>query len=109
MKNPKFQVYRSGTDFRFRLLAVNGENILYSEAYTSKSGCLNGIESVKTNSPYDNRYDRRISTDNKYYFVLRALNYEVIGTSQLYTTAQSREIGISAVKRDAPSAPIDDL
>jgi len=48
----KFEVYQSGknNEFRFRLKAGNGQTILSSEGYTSKAGCLNGIESVKKNS-----------------------------------------------------------
>ena len=36
--------------FRFRLKAANGEIIAISESYTSKEGCVNGIESVKKNA-----------------------------------------------------------
>jgi len=48
----KFELYedRSG-EFRFRLKAGNGEVIAVSEGYSSKSGALNGIESVKSNAP----------------------------------------------------------
>lgn len=51
-KHPKFEVYldKAG-EFRFRLKATNGEPIAASEGYTSKAGCLNGIESVKKNAP----------------------------------------------------------
>lgn len=50
-KCPKFELYadKSG-EFRFRLKAKNGENILSSEGYKAKAGCLNGIESVKKNA-----------------------------------------------------------
>ena len=37
--------------YRFNLKAGNGEIIATSEAYTSKAGCKNGIESVKKNAP----------------------------------------------------------
>ena len=48
----KFDVYKdSNGQFRFRLKAANGEIIATSEAYTAKSGCMNGIESVKNNAP----------------------------------------------------------
>jgi uncharacterized protein YegP (UPF0339 family) len=49
-KCPKFQVYldKAG-EFRFRLLAKNGQNIAASEGYTKLSSCLNGIESVRKN------------------------------------------------------------
>ena len=47
---PKFQVYvdKAG-EFRFRLLAKNGQNIAASEGYAKLSSCLNGIESVRKN------------------------------------------------------------
>ena len=38
-------------EYRFNLKAGNGEIIASSEGYKSKSGCLNGIESVKKNAP----------------------------------------------------------
>jgi uncharacterized protein YegP (UPF0339 family) len=49
-KCPKFQVYMDKAgEFRFRLLAKNGQNIAASEGYTQLSSCLNGIESVRKN------------------------------------------------------------
>lgn len=51
LKNPKFEIYKDKSgEFRFRLTAKNGQNILASEGYTQLAGCMNGIESVKTNS-----------------------------------------------------------
>jgi len=48
----KFEVYKdSKGEYRFRLKAANGEIIATSEGYTAKSGCMNGIESVKQNAP----------------------------------------------------------
>ena len=48
---PKFEVYvdKAG-EFRFRLLAKNGQNIAASEGYSAKKSCLNGIESVRKNA-----------------------------------------------------------
>ena len=46
----KFEVYKDKAgEFRFRLKAGNGQNILGSEGYSAKASCLNGIESVKKN------------------------------------------------------------
>ncbi len=48
----KFEIYKDSQDeFRWRLRAANGEVIANGEGYTSKEGCLNGIESVKKNAP----------------------------------------------------------
>lgn len=52
VKNPKFVVYSDKAgEFRFRLLARNGQNIGKSEGYTTKAACLDGIESVRKNAP----------------------------------------------------------
>lgn len=48
---PKFEVYvdKAG-EFRFRLLAKNGQNIAASEGYAAKGSCMGGIESVRKNA-----------------------------------------------------------
>jgi uncharacterized protein YegP (UPF0339 family) len=52
MAEPKFEIYTDAAGkFRFRLVAPNGETIATGEAYSSKAGCKNGIESVKKNAP----------------------------------------------------------
>ena len=51
-KCPKFQVYQDKAgEFRFRLLASNGQNIASGEGYVRRDSCLNGIESVRKNAP----------------------------------------------------------
>lgn len=52
--------------------ARNGQIILASEGYSSKAGCMNGIESVKTNSQDDNRFESKTSTNGKFHFNLKA-------------------------------------
>ena len=52
MKNPKFELYTGKNgQYYFRLKARNGQVILVSEGYSSKSGCENGINSVKKKLP----------------------------------------------------------
>jgi uncharacterized protein len=52
MSEPVFEWFKDTKGkFRFRLKAANGEIIAVSEAYNSKDGCVNGIESVKKNAP----------------------------------------------------------
>lgn len=51
MAGASFEVFQgSSGEYRFRLKAPNGEIIVQSEGYTSKAGCMNGIESVKKNA-----------------------------------------------------------
>ena len=94
--------------FYFNLVAGNGQNILKSEAYTTKPACLNGINSVKANASDDGRYDRKESSNGKPYFNLKAGNGQVIGTSELYESEAARENGISSVKNNAPEAATED-
>ena len=50
--NPKFEIYKdSKGQFRFRMKALNGKDILASEGYASKEACKNGIQSVRKNAP----------------------------------------------------------
>lgn len=99
---------RSNGEFQFVLKAGNGQTILTSEGYSAKAGCTNGIESVRTNSQDDSRYDKKTSSNNKSYFNLKASNGQIIGTSEMYESDQARDNGIASVKSNAPSATIED-
>ena len=47
----KFEINKDVTgEFRFKLVAVNGETIAVSEGYTTKDNALKGIESAKQNA-----------------------------------------------------------
>lgn len=107
---PAQYILRKSTNnqFYFSLTAENNEKILASELYTTKNGALQGIQSVRVNSPIDSRYARLTSSDGKFYFRLGAANNETIGTSEMYNTQQARENGIQAVKRVGPTAPVND-
>lgn len=106
----KFELFKDAKgEYRFRLKAGNGEIILKSEGYGRKASAANGIASVKTNAPYDSRYDRKKSVNHKYYFNLNAANNQVIGTSEMYESAAARDNGVESVKVNAPIAVITDL
>jgi uncharacterized protein YegP (UPF0339 family) len=54
-------------EFFFNLLAANGQGILESEMYSSKTAALNGIASVQTNCADDGKYECKTSTNGKAY------------------------------------------
>lgn len=97
---------RKNGEFQFNLKADNGQVILASEGYNTKAGCTNGIESVKTNSQDDSKFEKKESINGKYFFNLKATNGQVIGTSEMYESAASRDNGIESVKKNAPGASI---
>jgi uncharacterized protein YegP (UPF0339 family) len=105
----KFEIYKDKAgEYRFRLKASNGQNILASEGYKAKSGCTNGIESARKNAPDDARYEKKETAAGKHAFNLKAGNNQVIGTSQSYESAAARDNGIESVKKNAPDAKVDD-
>ena len=66
MENPKYQIFLGKDDqFYFRLRARNGEIILASEGYTEKHNAVNGIDSVRENAPIDDRFERKMSSDDQ--------------------------------------------
>lgn len=106
----KFEITtRKNGDYQFNLKAGNGQIILSSQGYNSKSGCENGIESVRKNATDDNRFERLESSNGKPYFNLKATNGQIIGSSEMYESVASRENGIESVKKNAPDATISDL
>lgn len=105
----KFVLKKSANgQFHFRLQAANGEPILQSEMYASKSSAENGIASVRTNAPIDERYERKNAKNGQPMFNLKAANHEVIGTSEMYSSVAACDNGIASVKTNAPKAALDD-
>lgn len=92
--------------FSFVLKAGNGEVVLRSEQYDTKASAENGIKSVQTNCGTDARYDRKDAADGRCYFNLKAGNHQVIGTSQMYKTADGRDAGIESVKTNGASTTV---
>ncbi|HDG1689855.1 TPA: YegP family protein [Kluyvera georgiana] len=104
-----FELSKSSNDqFRFVLKAGNGEIILTSELYTTRAAAEKGIASVRVNSPQDAHYEKKTATNGKFHFNLKAGNHQVIGTSQLYATEQSRDKGIASVKTNGTSETVKD-
>ena len=99
----------SDGQFRFLLKANNGHTILTSELYHAKASAENGIASVQSNCALDERYERKVSSNGKPFFNLKAANHQVIGTSQLYESEQAREEGVASVKTNGVSSEIKDF
>lgn len=106
----RFEIfYDIAGQYRFRLVAGNGEIILASEGYVAKASALKGIASVRVNAQEEGQFKKLDSKDAQFYFNLVAKNNEVIGTSEMYRTVGNRAIGIFSVQRNAAAAEIADL
>lgn len=95
-------------EFQFELKATNGQGILASEGYTTMAACKNGIESVKKNAADEGRFERKEAKNGSPYFVLKAGNGQVIGTSEMYSSESARDNGIASVMKNAPEAEVVD-
>ena len=98
----------SDGQYRFVLKAGNGETILTSELYKAKGSAENGIASVQANCGADERYEKKEASNGKFHFNLKAANHQIIGSSQMYASAQSRDAGIASVKTNGSSKTIKD-
>lgn len=96
-------------EYFFNLLAGNGQGILKSEMYSSKSAALNGIASVQSNCGEAGQFECKTSNNGKAYFVLKAKNHQVIGQSQMYESESGCDNGMESVKTNGVSTQIKDL
>jgi len=103
-----YELKRSGDQYMFNLKAANHEVILTSERYTSKASTLEGIASVRQNSPVDARYQRKTATNGSPFFNLTATNGQIIGHSEMYSSAAARDNGIESVKTNGPTPTVKD-
>jgi uncharacterized protein YegP (UPF0339 family) len=105
----KFEITtRKNGEIQFNLKASNGQTILSSEGYSSKSAAMNGIESVRKNSAREGAFEVKEAKNGQSYFLLKATNGQVIGQSEMYAAMSGLKNGIESVRKNAPEAVIDD-
>ena len=117
----KFAVKTVKTGIIFNLKANNGEIIAVSEVYTTKSACLNGIESLRKNAPIapvedqtvegfaaetNPKFEVYVDKAGEFRFRLKARNGEIIAASEGYKAKASCLNGIESVKKNAPDAEV---
>jgi len=114
----KFVVKIAKSGVMFNLLAGNGKVICTSQVYATESSCMNGIESVKTNSRSkiedqteegykkltNPKYEIFIDAGDKYRFRLKAMNGEIVAASQGYKSKDSCKKGIASIYNNAAGA-----
>ena len=96
----------SNGKFFFTLKAGNGQTILSSEMYETRASASKGIASVQKNAADAARFQRLEGKDGSPYFVLKAANHQIIGTSQMYKTEAGRDNGIASVKTNGGSTVV---
>jgi uncharacterized protein YegP (UPF0339 family) len=82
----------------FDLVAANGQNVLRSQGYTRQDSADAGVASVLANAIDPAAYDVKEATNGEYYFNVRAANYAVIATSQMYSTKSNATRAAATVR-----------
>jgi len=104
----EMKTMRDGS-FMWNLKAGNGEVILTSQKYKSKASAKKGIASAMKNSAVEARFEQKVARNKKPFFVLKALNGQIIGKSEMYETTRARNNGIKSVGKNGPTSKIKDI
>jgi len=119
----KFVIHETATGIKFDLKAGNGQIILNSEVYESRSACLKGIRSVRKNAPkahVENQTEEGFVTQahpkfeiyqdkaGAFRFRLKSQNGRIIGFSEGYTAKAGCINGIESVMKNASGAQIEE-
>ena len=119
----KFIVKETEKTVHFNLVASNGEVIGSSQNYSTKDGCMNGIESVRKNAEAAKVEDQTVEgfeteTNPKFEiyedkagefrFRLKARNGEIILSSEGYKAKASCKNGIEKKKKNASEAKVEE-
>jgi uncharacterized protein YegP (UPF0339 family) len=94
--------------FRFALKGDHAQTLLASELYRTKDSAQGGIAAVQKNCGSDAHYEKKVATNGKFFFNLKAANNQVIGTSPMYASEQDRDAGLAATKASGATAPVRD-
>jgi len=94
--------------FSFVFQDSNGKTVLKSENYKAKDSAKNGIASVKKNCNEQKRYELKASKNGKFFFNLKAVNGQVVGTSAMFASKSERDNAIALLKKEAAAAQVQD-
>lgn len=92
--------------FHFNFFAKNGEKVLASESYTTEAAAFNGAFAVQAEGVKDAAYTIKESSSGSFYFTVTALNGEVIGVSQQYTSRAGAADGVASLEALLPSISV---
>jgi uncharacterized protein YegP (UPF0339 family) len=93
---PYFELSRVSSSHYFHFVGADGETLLASQAYSSRTVALNGVLSVIDHGPHAGFYQVVDNADGSAYFVLRAVNGAIIGESEGYASHEDAAAGVEA-------------
>ena len=102
-RGARFEVFQGkDSKFYFRFRAANGETVLQSEGYASRSGAKRGILSVRTNGETTQGYEALAAwgkLGTEHYFRLKAGNGQILGRGEVYATKAGADKGVATISQ----------
>lgn len=97
-RGAQFQVFK-GLDGKhyFHLRANNGEIVLGSESYSTRTNAVNGVQSVKAFGRAATSYQLLEAANGQWYFVLKASNGQVIAHGETYASKWNAQRAVAGV------------
>ena len=106
----RFELKKTNSgQYMFNLKAGNGQIILTSEHYKQRTSAKNGIESARKSAADDCRFERKTARSGQPFFVLKAVNGQVVGRSEIYASGAAMENGIRSVMTTVIGARVVDM
>lgn len=101
----RFDLWKDGSAFVFAFVSAQGETLLDSQDYASRTAALSGLVSVLDNGTQAARYTVVVAANGSAYFQLRASNSQVIATSGTYATKAAADKAVTASVASLVSYP----
>jgi len=103
----RFEVYRHGGEFWFRLVGGDGELLLFSGPQTCLDACLEVVAELKAIGRTSARYRIRTSPAGTEYFTIHGVLGDVLATSRLYQSRRERDVAEHFLREHVVDAPVD--
>jgi hypothetical protein len=99
LKRERFEVF-TGEDKKsyFHLRAGNGEIVLQSQGYTTRTAALKGVDSVKANGGSDARWEVTETVDGQFGIRLKAANGQIIARGESYASKSNANRAIDSIQ-----------
>jgi uncharacterized protein YegP (UPF0339 family) len=94
--------------YYFNLKAANGEIVLSSQGYTTKTSAKKGVASIRENGGDIENFELRDAQNEQTYFVLKAANGKIIATGETYVSASNAEAAVESISALIASEKIAD-
>jgi len=108
-REPTFEIARSrDKKYYWNLKASFGQVLLTSGIYSSKDNCIEGIVLSKESIKNSNFLPQQ-TTNGEYYIVQISIDCQFLSRSEFYSTKESMEIGLIAIKKCIPIADIFEI